>query len=214
MRRRFHDRADAGIELASLLGGYRGVDGVVLGLPRGGVAVAAPVARALDLPLDAYVVRKLGVPGHEELAMGAIATGGVVVWNEDVVGSLRISAARRQAVVDQERTELERRERAYRGDRGPLVVRDRVMVVVDDGLATGATMAAAVAALKTEAPASIVVAVPVAPSAAIQALAPMVDDVVAVVVPERFGAVGAWYDDFRATSDDDVIALLRGDRGD
>ena len=213
MRRRFRDRAHAGVELAELLSAYRGADGVVLGLPRGGVAVAAPVADALDLPLDAYVVRKLGVPGHEELAMGAIASGGAVVWNADVVEPLRIGLDRREAVVERERAELERREREYRGDREPVVVRGRTMLVVDDGLATGATMAAAVAALKVDAPLAIVVAVPVAPRAAIEALRADVDNVVAVVVPDRFGAVGEWYDDFTATTDAEVVALLRRGRG-
>ena len=212
MRRRFRDRAHAGAELAERLGAYRGVDGVVLGLPRGGVAVAAPVAAALELPLDAYVVRKLGVPGHEELAMGAIAARGVVVWNDDVVKSMRVSDERRQAVVDRERAELERRESAYRGDREALAVRDRVMVVVDDGLATGATMEAAVAALRIDAPASIVVAVPVAPRAAVHALQAVVDDVVAIVVPRHFGAVGEWYDDFRSTTDAEVVELLSRSR--
>ena len=213
MRRRFRDRAHAGVELAELLAAHRGVDGVVLGLPRGGVAVAAPVADALDLPLDAYVVRKLGVPGHEELAMGAIASGGVVVWNSDVVDGLHIGQDRRDAVVARERAELERRERAYRGDREPIAVRDRVMIVVDDGLATGATMAAAVAALKVYAPRRIVVAVPVAPGAAIDALRAEVDEVIAVVVPDRFGAVGEWYDDFSPTTDAEVVALLGRGRG-
>ncbi len=213
MRRRFRDRAHAGVELAELLSAYCGADGVVLGLPRGGVAVAAPVADALDLPLDAYVVRKLGVPGHEELAMGAIASGGVVVWNPDVVEPLRIGQVQRDAVVERERAELERREREYRGDREPVAVRDRVMIVVDDGLATGATMAAAVAALKVDAPRRIVVAVPVAPRAAIDALRAEVDEVIAAVVPDRFGAVGEWYDDFSATTDAEVVALLRRGRG-
>ena len=192
---------------------YRGVDGVVLGLPRGGVAVAAPIADALDLPLDAYVVRKLGVPGHEELAMGAIASGGVVVWNSDVVDGLHIGQDRRDAVVARERAELERREREYRGDREPVAVRDRVMIVVDDGLATGATMAAAVAALKVDAPRRIVVAVPVAPRVAIEAMRAEVDEVIVVVVPDRFGAVGEWYDDFSPTTDAEVVALLRRGRG-
>jgi predicted phosphoribosyltransferase len=213
MRRRFRDRAHAGVELAELLSAYSGVDGVVLGLPRGGVAVAAPVADALDLPLDAYVVRKLGVPGHEELAMGAIASGGVVVWNSDVVDGLHIGQDRRDAVVARERAELERREREYRGDREPIAVRDRVMIVVDDGLATGATMAAAVAALKVDAPRRIVVAVPVAPTAAIDAMRVEVDEVIAVVVPDRFGAVGEWYDDFSPTTDAEVVALLGRGRG-
>lgn len=214
MRRRFRDRAHAGQELATLLGSYRGVDGVVLGLPRGGVAVAAPVAVALDLPLDAYMVRKLGVPGHEELAMGAIASGGVVVWNEDVLASLRISDERREAVVARERSELERRERAYRGDRPPVAVRGRTALVIDDGLATGATMKAAVAALRAEDPEAIVVAVPAAPRATIDELAREVDTVVAVVTPERFGAVGEWYDDFRPTTDEEVVSLLRGRHSD
>ncbi len=213
MRRRFRDRAHAGVELAELLAAHRGVDGVVLGLPRGGVAVAAPIADALDLPLDAYVVRKLGVPGHEELAMGAIASGGVVVWNSDVVDGLHIGQDRRDAVVARERAELERREREYRGDREPIAVRDRVMIVVDDGLATGATMAAAVAALKVDAPRRIVVAVPVAPRVATDALRAEVDEVVVIVVPDRFGAVGEWYDDFNPTTDAEVVALLGRGRG-
>ena len=209
MRRPFRDRAHAGEELAALLAAYRGVDGVVLGLPRGGVAVAAPIADALGLELDAYMVRKLGVPGHEELAMGAIASGGVVVWNDDVLSSLRISGERRDAVVAGERTELERRERAYRGDRPATPVRGRTMLVIDDGLATGATMNAAVAALRADAPKAIVVAVPVAPKAAVDALADQVEEVVALLVPDRFGAVGEWYDDFRPTTDEEVVSLLR-----
>ena len=214
MRRRFRDRAHAGVELAELLAAHRGVDGVVLGLPRGGVAVAAPIAVALGLTLDAYVVRKLGVPGHEELAMGAIGSGGVVVWNSDVVDALHIPQDRRDAAVVRERAELERREREYRGDREPVVVRDRVMIVVDDGLATGATMGAAVAALKVDAPRRIVVAVPVAPRVALESMRAEVDEVVAwSSVPDRFGAVGEWYDDFSPTTDAEVVALLRRGRG-
>jgi predicted phosphoribosyltransferase len=209
MGRRFRDRAHAGAELSELLSAYRDVDALVLGLPRGGVAVAAPVADALDVPLDAYVVRKLGVPGHEELAMGAIASGGVVVWNEDVLATLRIADDRREAVVARERAELERRERAYRGDRPPVTVPGRTVVVVDDGLATGSTMHAAVAALRADGPKAIVVAVPVAPESAIEGLRPLVDAVVALIVPTHFGAVGEWYDDFRATTDDEVVSLLR-----
>ena len=208
MRRRFRDRAHAGVELAELLAAHRGVDGVVLGLPRGGVAVAAPIAVALGLTLDAYVVRKLGVPGHEELAMGAIGSGGVVVWNSDVVDALHIPQDRRDAAVVRERAELDRREREYRGDREPVVVRDRVMIVVDDGLATGATMGAAVAALKVDAPRRIVVAVPVAPRVALESMRAEVDEVIVVVVPDRFGAVGEWYDDFSPTTDAEVVALL------
>ena len=144
MKRRFRDRAHAGVELSAMLEAYRDVDAVVLGLPRGGVAVAAPVADALDLPLDAYVVRKLGVPGHEELAMGAIASGGVVVWNDDVLSSLRIADDRREAVVAHERAEPRASASAHRGDRPPVTVSGSTMIVVDDGLATGATMHAAV----------------------------------------------------------------------
>ncbi len=214
MKRRFRDRAHAGVELSAMLEPYRDVDAVVLGLPRGGVAVAAPVADALDLPLDAYVVRKLGVPGHEELAMGAIASGGVVVWNDDVLSSLRIPDDRREAVVAHERAELERRERAYRGDRPPVAVSGRTMIVVDDGLATGATMHAAVAALRSEGPEAIVVAVPVAPPSAIEGMRPLVDEVLALVVPAHFGAVGEWYDDFRPTTDDEVVSLLRSRHSD
>jgi predicted phosphoribosyltransferase len=153
------------------------------------------------------------VPGHEELAMGAIASGGVVVWNNDVLESLRIAPDRRDAVVARERAELERREREYRGDHGPIRVRDCVTIVVDDGLATGATMAAAIAALKLDEPRRIVVAVPVAPRAAIDALRTEVDDVVSVIVADRFGSVGEWYDDFRATTDGQVVSLLRDGGG-
>ncbi len=212
MKRRFRDRAQAGEELAALLTAYAGVDGVVLGLPRGGVAVAAPVAERLGLSLDAYMVRKLGVPGYEELAMGALASGGVVVWNPDVLASVRVDDERRDAVVAREQVELARRGSAYRGDRPEIIVRGRTMIVVDDGLATGATMSAAVAALKQQEPAAIVVAVPVAPRAAVDELASQVDDIVVLVVPEHFGAVGEWYDDFSPTTDAEVVALLRGDR--
>ncbi len=212
MKRRFRDRAQAGEELAALLTAYAGVDGVVLGLPRGGVAVAAPVAQHLGLGLDAYLVRKLGVPGYEELAMGALASGGVVVWNDDVLASVHVDEERRDAVVMREQVELARRGRAYRGDRAEIIVRGRTMIVVDDGLATGATMSAAVASLKQQEPAAIVVAVPVAPRAAVDELASQVDEIVVLVVPERFGAVGEWYDDFRPTTDAEVVALLRGDR--
>lgn len=142
--------------------------------------------------------------------MGAIASGGVVVWNEQLLSSLHVSEDRRAAVVARERGELERRERAYRGHRPPIAVRDRTMLVIDDGLATGATMHAAVAALRSESPKAIVVAVPVAPLAAFEALSPHVEEVVVLMLPERFGAVGEWYEDFRATTDEEVVALLRG----
>jgi predicted phosphoribosyltransferase len=211
MTRRFRDRAHAGVELAERLGSFRGSRGVVLGLPRGGVAVAAPVAKALDLPLDTFVVRKVGVPHHEELAMGAVAPGGIVVWNDDVLAMARPSRERRDEAVARERVELDRRERAYRGDRPPLAVDGLAVIVVDDGLATGATMSAAVTALQSMNPAQVVVAVPVAPRASFESFAARVDSVVSLVVAERFGSVGEWYEDFSATTDAEVVALLRGD---
>ncbi len=211
MSRRFRDRAHAGVELAERLTSFRGSRGVVLGLPRGGVAVAAPVAHALDLPLDAFVVRKVGVPLHEELAMGAVAPGGVVVWNDDVLAMAHVSDARRAEAVQRERVELERRVHAYRGDRPPIEVAGLDVIVVDDGLATGATMSAAVTALQSMNPAQLIVAVPVAPRAAFEAFASRVDAVVSVIVTDHFGSVGEWYVDFSATTDAEVVALLRGD---
>jgi predicted phosphoribosyltransferase len=211
MSRRFRDRAHAGVELAERLTSFRGSRGVVLGLPRGGVAVAAPVAHALDLPLDAFVVRKVGVPLHEELAMGAVAPGGVVVWNDDVLAMAHVSDARRAEAVQRERAELERRVRAYRGDRPAIEVDGLDVIVVDDGLATGATMSAAVTALQSMNPAQLIVAVPVAPRASFEAFASRVDAVVSVIVTDHFGSVGEWYVDFSATTDAEVVALLRGD---
>lgn len=215
---RFRDRRAAGDELADALvaAGYADrtkIDAVVvLGLPRGGVPVAARVARRLGAPLDVLLVRKLGVPGHEELAMGAIAAGGIRVLNDDVVSMSRVSEdAVARAVESQERV-LEERAQAYRGDRPPLEVTGKTVIVVDDGLATGATMRAAVEALRTRAPACIVVAVPVgAPSTCAELRATDgVDDVVCIAEPKVFLAVGYWYDDFRETTDDEVRAALAG----
>ena len=182
--------------------------GLVLALPRGGVPVAFAVARELDVPLDVFVVRKLGVPGQPELAFGAIASGGAAVMNDDVVSSLRLTPQAMFAVREVERAELARREEMYRAGRGPLEVRGRHAVLVDDGLATGASMRAAVKALKALSPASVTVAVPVAPPETVAALAAEVDDVVCPLQPREFYGVGQWYADFSQTTDDEVRALL------
>jgi predicted phosphoribosyltransferase len=186
----------------------RDVD-VVLALPRGGVPVGFEVALALKVPLDVFVVRKLGTPGHEELAMGAIATGGTRVLNEEVLSTLRISPSAIEAVARRELLELERRERAYRDGRDPEPVRGKHALLVDDGLATGASMRAAAAALRQLGPASITVAVPVAAAETCEELDAEVDAVVCVAAPEPFVAVGMWYRDFRATSDAEVRDLLQ-----
>ena len=180
----------------------------MLALPRGGVPVAFEVARALEAPLDIFVVRKLGVPGHEELAMGAIASGGTWVLNKDVIESLNPPFRVIQAVAARERLELERRERAYRGNRPPLEVRGRTVILVDDGLATGSTMRAAVAALKRLGPARLIVAVPTAAPSTCAELGQEGDECICVMTPEPFRAVGVWYEDFSQTTDDQVRDLL------
>jgi predicted phosphoribosyltransferase len=206
---RFRDRSDAGRLLSAQLATYaHRSDVLVLALPRGGVPVAYEVARALGAPLDVFLVRKLGVPGYEELAMGAVATGGVRVINDDVVHALRIPDFVIDAVAEWEQQELARRERLYRGDRPPPDVRGHTVILVDDGLATGATMLAAVKALKLQQPAHIVVAVPVASPDTCEQLQSEVDDVVCAVTPEPFYAVGFWYEDFSQTSDEEVRELL------
>jgi len=206
---RFRNRTDAGRQLAEKLVAYadRG-DVLVLALPRGGVPVAFEVAQALGAPLDVFVVRKLGVPGYEELAMGAVATGGVRVLNDEIVRGLGISDHQIDAVVARELHELARRERLYRGDRPPPDVAGRTVILVDDGLATGATMRAAVAALRQRQPARIVIAVPTASPDTSEALKAEADDVVCAVTPEPFLAVGDWYEDFTQTTDDEVRELL------
>jgi putative phosphoribosyl transferase len=181
---------------------------IVLGLPRGGVPVAFEVARALNAPLDIFLVRKLGLPGHEELAMGAIASGGLRVLNDDIVGALNIPEAVVVAVARRERAELERRERAYRGDRPPLDVHGKTVILVDDGLATGSSMRAAVAGLRARQPAQIVVAVPTAAPETCEAFENEVDEVVCAVTPQPFFGVGMWYEDFSQTSDEEVRRLL------
>jgi putative phosphoribosyl transferase len=207
--RRFRDRAEAGRELARRLMDHAGrADVLVLALPRGGVPVGYEVARALGAPLDIFLVRKLGVPGHEELAMGAIASGGVRVLNPRVVDAFGISAAAIERVAAQEQAELERRERAYRGGRPPPRVAGRDVILVDDGLATGSTMRAAAAALRAMHPRRLVVAVPVAAAETCEELRGEVDEVVCAMTPEPFYAVGLWYEDFAQTTDGEVAALL------
>lgn len=207
----YEDRRDAGRQLGKRLAGVYGgrPDCVVLGLPRGGVPVAYEVARALDAPLDVFVVRKLGVPGHEELAMGAIASGGVRVTNEDVIAALGIDDATLEAVTARAQAELERRERLFRDGGPPLPVADRIAILVDDGLATGATMRAAVEAVRLRRPARVVVAVPVAAASTCAEIARVADEVICARTPEPFYAVGAWYRDFSQTSDDEVREILR-----
>lgn len=183
---------------------------LVLGLPRGGVPVAYGVAAALGAPLDVFIVRKLGVPGHEELAMGAIASGGVRVLNRDVLEYVPVSDKAMEAVTVREQRELERRERAFRGDKPPLDVRGKVVIVVDDGLATGSTMRAAVQALRQMEPEAIVVAVPVAAPSTCRDFQREADDVLCLSTPEPFEAVGLWYEDFEQTTDAEVHELLSG----
>jgi len=206
---RFRDRREAGRVLATRLQTYANrPDVLVLALPRGGVPVGFEVAQALKAPLDIFLVRKLGVPGHEELAMGALASGGVRVLNEDVVRCLHIQEATIDAVAKEEQRELERRERLYRDGRAPLDVRGRTVILVDDGLATGSTMRAATLALRPQHPAAIVVAVPVAAEATCAEFRNEVDDVVCASTPEPFHAVGLWYADFTQTTDREVHELL------
>lgn len=206
----FRDRVEGGEVLAGRLLDYRDRDdAIILALPRGGVPVAHEVARALHVPFDVYVVRKLGVPGHEELAMGAIASGGARQVNRDVVEALGIPATVIDAVASAEQVELERRERAYRGSRAPLNLAGRTVILVDDGLATGSTMRAAVTAVRQQQPARVIVAVPVGAVSTCADLATEADDVVCVRTPEPFVAVGLWYRDFSATTDDEVRSILR-----
>ena len=205
----YRDRAEAGRALAELLAPYRGrPDLRVLALPRGGVPVAAEVARALGAPLDVFVVRKLGVPGHEELAMGAIAPGGLRVLNEEVVRGLHLSEDLVARVAAEEARELERRERLYGDGRPAPDVRGKAVILIDDGLATGATMRAAARALRGAGPSRLVIAVPVAAAETCRALADEADEVVCAATPEPFYAVGYWYLDFAQVTDQEVRDLL------
>lgn len=205
----FQDRRLAGQFLAGELAAYaNGSDVVVLGLPRGGVPVAFEVARAINAPLGVLVVRKLGVPGHEELAMGAIAPNGVRVLNEQIIGEEKVSDEAIARMALQEQRELERRERLYQGDRPSLDLQGRTVILVDDGLATGATMLAAIVAVRKQQPARIVVAVPVAAPPTYEDLAELVDEVVCIAQPDPFYSVGLWYEQFPQITDEEVCDLL------
>jgi predicted phosphoribosyltransferase len=208
---RFADRSDAGRRLAEKLveKGYdRGNDLLVLALPRGGMPVAYEVARRLGAPLDVFLVRKLGLPWHEELAMGAIATGGVIVLNDDVLNHTQVPKSEIARVARAEGAELQRRERAYRGSRPPPNIEGKTVILIDDGLATGASMRAAAEAVRKQEPAKLVVAVPVAAPQTCREFQHLVDDAVCVLTPEPFAAVGMWYEDFSQTSDEEVRELL------
>jgi len=208
--RGYYNRREAGVVLARRLAAYAGrPDVIVLGLPRGGVPVAYEVARALDAPLDVFVVRKLGLPGQEEMAMGAVASGDTVVLNRNLIRTMGIPDAGVARVLSAERHELARREHAYRGDRPPVAVAGKIVILADDGLATGSSMLAAVEALKQRQPARLVVAAPVGAAETCSALGRYADDVVCAITPTPFDGVGAWYADFRQTTDDEVRDLLR-----
>jgi predicted phosphoribosyltransferase len=209
MNKPFRDRREAGRFLAEKLSVYANrPDVIVLALPRGGVPIAYEVARALNAPLDVFLVRKLGVPGHEEFAMGAIAPGGVRILNDEVVRALGIPDYSIDAVAAKEQQELTRRERLYRGDRPPPEVRGKTVLLVDDGLATGATMLAAIKALRQQEAGRIVVAVPIASPETCDQMRGHVDDIICAVTPEPFYAVGLWYENFSQTSDEEVRDLL------
>ena len=209
----FRDRAEAGRRLAQQLAHLRGDDVVVLGLPRGGVPVAAEVARQLGAPLDVILVRKLGAPFQPELAMGAIGEGGIHIVNDDILRTVPPADADLEAVEARERVELERRARRFRGDRLPTPVSGRTVVVVDDGIATGSTARAACEVARGMGAARVVLAVPVAPASSVAELRGVADEVVCLETPGRFYAVGQWYDDFSQTTDDEVVALLDDEPG-
>jgi putative phosphoribosyl transferase len=205
----YKNRYEAGRILADSLRQYTGrTDVLVLGLPRGGVPIASAIADSLGVPMDLLLVRKLGLPGQEELAIGAIACGGVVVMNDPLVQATQLSGEVIDAVVERERQELQRREREYRGERAPAEIKDKCVILVDDGLATGSTMRAAVAAIKLLAPRRVVVAVPVASQEAIEAVRLEVDEIVCPAIPTSFRAVGQWYTEFSQVTDQEVRSLL------
>ena len=210
MSARFENREEAGRILAAKLMIYANrPETIVLALPRGGVPIGFEIARALNLPLDVMIVRKLGVPGHEELAMGAIASGGVRVLNRSVIESLRIPPDSLEAVEKREALELMRREATYRGNRHPVSLKRKTIILVDDGVATGSTMRVAISALREQRVGRIILATPVSPPTVRWEMEALVEDFVALVMPEDFFGVGQWYDDFTQVSDDTVYELLR-----
>lgn len=212
-RTEFEDRRDAGRRLARLLEGYRKAPGlIVLGLPRGGIPVAYEVARHLDAPLAPFIVRKLGVPGREEVAMGAVASGGIRVFDRDLIERLGIGPAGMMAVIRHEEREIERRERLYAADHPLPSLRGRTVLLVDDGIATGASLIAALEALRQQEPASVIVAVPISSAHTAAALREAEQDIVCVIETPRLNGVGRWYRDFRQTSDAEVRALLAAAR--
>lgn len=210
MQKRFRDRTEAGEHLARELATYatNQADVIILGLPRGGIPVAAEVAKKLHAPLDVLVVRKLGLPGYRELAMGAIATGGVRILNRDVVESLKVPSEVIEAITAQERAELARRETSYRGNRPPPDLRDKTVIVVDDGIATGSSMIAAVAALRQSEARQIIVAAPVIAPSTVHEIRERADETAVVMTPDDFAGVGQYYEDFSQTTDDEVRAIL------
>jgi len=206
---KFRDRQDAGIILARYLNNYANQSNViVLALPRGGVPVGYEIALALSVPLDIFIVRKLGIPGHEEVAMGAIASGDTVIFNETLINSLHLNQSSIDSILQSEQQELMRRERLYRGNRAFPALSGKTVILVDDGMATGASMQAAVAALRKHEPASIIIAIPVAAPQTCEEIAKLVDRIVCPMKPINFYAVGLWYESFSQVSDDEVIALL------
>lgn len=209
---RYKDRYEAGGILAEhLIELTKKPNTIVLGLPRGGVPVAYEIATRLSLPLDIFIVRKLGVPGYKELAMGAIASGDTVIFNESIMQELNIDKAALQSVIEEERIDLLRREKRYRGNRPPPSLQGKTIILVDDGIATGSSIRAAIEALNQQKPASLIVAVPVAACATRDALIPLVDQVICTLTPINFYAVGFWYESFPQTSDEEVIELLNKD---
>ena len=207
--RKYINRHEAGTVLAEVLRGYHGKSNViVLALPRGGVPVAYEVATALQVPLDVYIVRKLGVPGHHELAMGAIAQGGATIFNQDIINMCGITQNEIDAVIESENAELMRRETAYRGKRAFPSLSDKIVILIDDGIATGATMKAAIAAIRQQKPMQIIAAVPVADQRVKTLIEPLVDAFVCPLVVANLRSVGLWYDDFSQTEDAEVMGLL------